>query len=59
VFQGPPRNLPRDEVFNLFADFAEVDILEEDDVSDHGAERFSLDWMIKVVYTIKPSVNLQ
>merc|ERR1711934_1328081 len=58
-FQGPPRNLPRDEVFNLFADIADVDILEEDDVSDHGAERFSLDWMIKVVYTIKPSVNPQ
>jgi len=55
LFQGPPRNLPRDEVFNLFADFAEVDILEEPDESDKGSERFNLDWMIKVIYSIKPS----
>lgn len=55
LFQGPPRNLPRDEVFNLFADFAEVDILEEPDESDKGSERFNLDWMVKVVYAIKPS----
>merc|ERR1712013_632986 len=34
MFQGPPRNLPRDEVFNLFADYAEVDILEEEDISE-------------------------
>jgi len=54
-FQGPPRNLPRDEVFNLFADFADVDILEEADESDKGADRFNLEWMVKVVYTIKPS----
>lgn len=56
MFQGPPRNLPRDEVFNLFADFAEVDILEESDESDKGSERFNLDWMQHVVYTIKPSI---
>jgi len=55
VFQGPPRNLPRDEVFNLFAEFADVDILEEEDVSELGADRFNLDWMVKVVYTIKPA----
>jgi len=55
VFQGPPRNLPRDEVFNLFADFAEVDILEEADKSDEGADKFNLEWMVKVIYTIKPS----
>jgi len=55
VFQGPPRNLPRDEVFNLFADFAEVDILEEADKSDDGADKFNLEWMVKVIYTIKPS----
>lgn len=55
MFQGPPRNLPRDEVFNLFAEFAEVDILEETDSSDEGADRFNLEWMVKVVYTIKPS----
>jgi len=55
LFQGPPRNLPRDEVFNLFADFAEVDILEEPDESDKGSERFNLDWMVKVIYAIKPS----
>merc|ERR1712142_948476 len=54
-FQGPPRNLPRDEVFNLFADFAEVDILEEADKSDVDALKFNLDWMVKVIYTIKPS----
>jgi len=54
-FQGPPRNLPRDEVFNLFADFADVDILEEADKSDEGAEKFNLEWMVKVMYTIKPS----
>jgi len=55
MFQGPPRNLPRDEVFNLFADFADVDILEESDKSDEGADKFNLEWMVKVVYTIKPS----
>jgi len=55
MFQGPPRNLPRDEVFNLFADFAEVDILEEVDKSDEGADRFNLEWMVKVIYTLKPS----
>jgi len=59
MFQGPPRNLPRDEVFNLFADFAEVDILEEEDVSDMGSERFNLEWMVKVVYTIKPAIEQQ
>jgi hypothetical protein len=56
VFQGPPRNLPRDEVFNLFAEFAEVDILEEADASEYGAERFNLDWMVRVIYTIKPAL---
>jgi len=56
MFQGPPRNLPRDEVFNLFADFAEVDILEETDESERGMERFNLDWMQKVIYVIKPSI---
>jgi len=55
MFQGPPRNLPRDEVFNLFADFADVDILEESDKSDEGADKFNLEWMVKVIYTIKPS----
>lgn len=54
-FQGPPRNLPRDEVFNLFADFAEVDILEEADKSDEEALKFNLEWMTKVIYTIRPS----
>jgi len=56
LFQGPPRNLPRDEVFNLFADFADIDILEE---VDSDGERFSLDWMVKVVYVIKPSALSQ
>lgn len=57
MFQGPPRNLPRDEVFNLFADYAEVDILEEEDISELGAQRFNLEWMQKVVYTIKPAIE--
>ena len=37
------------------ADFAEVDILEEADKSDEDALKFNLDWMVKVIYTIKPS----
>ena len=37
------------------ADFADVDILEEADKSDEGAEKFNLEWMVKVMYTIKPS----
>jgi len=57
MFQGPPRNLPRDEVFNLFADYAEVDILEEEDISESGAAKFNLEWMQKVVYTIKPALE--
>ena len=39
----------------LSADFAEVDILEEADKSDEDALKFNLDWMVKVIYTIKPS----
>ena len=42
---------------SLAAEFAEVDILEEEDASEHGAERFNLEWMVKVVYTIKPAVD--
>ena len=34
-----------------------MDILEEEDVSDHGSERFNLEWMVKVVYTIKPALE--
>jgi len=34
-----------------------VDILEEEDASEHGAERFNLEWMVKVVYTIKPAAD--
>ena len=37
------------------ADFAEVDILEEADKSDEAASKFNLEWMVKVIYTIKPS----
>jgi len=37
------------------SDFAEVDILEEADKSDEDALKFNLDWMVKVIYTIKPS----
>ena len=42
---------------NVFvtADFAEVDILEEADKSDEAASKFNLEWMVKVIYTIKPS----
>jgi len=54
MFQGPPRNLPRDEVFNLFEKFAEVDILEESD-DDASADAFNLEWMTKVVFILKPA----
>ena len=43
------------KTFSLSADFAEVDILEEADKSDEDALKFNLDWMVKVIYTIKPS----
>ena len=50
------RPLVRGELKHLFsADFAEVDILEEADKSDEDALKFNLDWMVKVIYTIKPS----
>lgn len=39
------------------ADYAEVDILEEEDISELGAQRFNLEWMQKVVYTIKPAIE--
>ena len=39
----------------ISAEFAEVDILEEADKSDEDALKFNLDWMVKVIYTIKPS----
>ena len=42
------------ETFSVSADFAEVDILEEADKSDEDALKFNLDWMVKVIYTIKP-----
>ena len=41
--------------YSVSADFAEVDILEEADKSDEDALKFNLDWMVKVIYTIKPS----
>ena len=43
--------------FRVSADFAEVDILEEADKSDEEAQKFNLEWMTKVIYTIKPSVQ--
>ena len=58
--QGHPVLAPVDHLSltSLFsADFAEVDILEEEDVSDHGSERYNLEWMVKVVYTIKPALE--
>ena len=42
-------------IYYVSADFAEVDILEEADKSDEEAQRFNLDWMTKVIYTIRPS----
>jgi len=42
---------------NDLADYAEVDILEEEDTSEFGAQRFNLEWMQKVVYTIKPALE--
>lgn len=53
-FDGPPRNLPRDLVLTLFGDFADVDILDEVDDSTK-ADRFNLEWMQKVIYSIKPN----
>ena len=41
----------------IAADYAEVDILEEEDTSEFGAQRFNLEWMQKVVYTIKPAIE--
>jgi hypothetical protein len=35
-----------------------VDILEEEDVSDYGSERFNLEWMMKVLHTIKPAADV-
>ena len=46
-----------DDLFCVPADFAEVDILEEADKSDEEAQKFNLEWMTKVIYTIKPSVQ--
>jgi len=54
-FQGPPRNLPRDEVFNLFENEI-VEVLEEADFSDYGRELYNLSVpMLKVIYEIKPA----
>jgi len=54
MFQGPPRHLPRDQVFNLFKEFCDVDILEEVDADNESASRFNLEWMVRVCYIIKP-----
>ena len=38
----------------LFSPFGQVEILEESDREDKTeANRFNLDWMVKVVYLIK------
>jgi len=55
VFQGPPRNLPRDEVFNLFESKI-VEVLEEADFSDYGQRNYNMTVpMLKVIYSIRPS----
>jgi len=55
VFQGPPRNLPRDEVFNLFESEI-VEVIEEADFSDYGRENYNMTVpMLKVLYSIRPS----
>jgi len=54
LFQGPPRNLPRDEVFNLFD--GSVSILEEADFTDYGREKYNLETpMVKLIYKITPN----
>jgi len=54
VFQGPPRNLPRDEVFNLF-ESKFVEVLEEADFSEYGQEKYNLTVpMLKLIYSIRP-----
>lgn len=57
LFQGPPRHLPRDQVFNLFKEFCDVDILEELDADEKSAARFNLEWMVRVCYIIKPDFS--
>eukprot|EP00088_Acartia_fossae_P043231 TRINITY_DN4551_c0_g1_i5.p1 TRINITY_DN4551_c0_g1~~TRINITY_DN4551_c0_g1_i5.p1 ORF type:complete len:450 (-),score=92.03 TRINITY_DN4551_c0_g1_i5:1172-2521(-) len=53
VFQGPPRHLPRDQVFNLFN--CKVSILEEADYSWYGQEKYNYQGpMIKVIYKLTP-----
>merc|ERR1712241_1495191 len=48
-FQGPPRNLPRDEVFNLFENEI-VEVLEEADFSEYGREKYNLGvTMLKII----------
>jgi len=55
VFQGPPRNLPRDEVFNLFESKI-VEVLEEADFSDYGQKNYNMTVpMLKVLYSVRPS----
>lgn len=38
-------------------DFCEVDILEEVDVEGDEPARFNLEWMVKVIYIIKPDYS--
>merc|ERR1719427_455302 len=57
IFQGPPRNLPRDEVLTLFKEFCDVDILEEADADKASSDRFQLEWMVKVIYKISPDFS--
>jgi len=55
VFQGPPRNLPRDEVFNLFESEI-VEVLEEADFTEYGREKYNFSGaMTKLIYDIRPA----
>jgi len=53
----PAPSLTSQTAANDLADYAEVDILEEEDTSESGAAKFNLEWMQKVVYTIKPAIE--
>lgn len=34
-----------------------MDILEEVDKTEEGSDKFNLEWMVKVLYILKPSAH--
>ena len=45
----------RERATRFLLEQEDPDAAFETDSSDEGADRFNLEWMVKVVYTIKPS----